>query len=149
MTTLGIANQGGQGKYLGLPEYFGRRKKDLFTLIVDRIRQKAVGWSTKFLSSAGKITMLKSVLSAIFSYTMSCFKLPASLCKRIQSALTRFWWDSKPDQKKISWVAWNKLTRSKKDGGLGFRDVECFNDSLLAKLSWRILQTPQCLLARV
>lgn len=36
---LGIANEGGVGKYLGLPEHFGRRKKDLFTSIVDRIRQ--------------------------------------------------------------------------------------------------------------
>ena len=36
---LGIAREGGVGKYLGLPEHFGRRKKDLFTSIVDKIRQ--------------------------------------------------------------------------------------------------------------
>lgn len=34
---LGIQREGGNGKYLGLPEHFGRRKKDLFTAIVDRI----------------------------------------------------------------------------------------------------------------
>lgn len=93
--------------------------------------------------------MLKSVLSAIPAYTMSCFKLPKSLIKRIQSALTRFWWDAKPGKKKMCWIAWSKLTRSKHDGGLGFRYVESFNDALLAKLSWRILTNPQCLLARV
>lgn len=37
---LGIHKEGGLGKYLGLPEHFGRRKKDLFTSIVDRIRQR-------------------------------------------------------------------------------------------------------------
>ncbi|CAA7060148.1 unnamed protein product [Microthlaspi erraticum] len=145
---LGISKTGGQGKYLGLPEHFGRRKKDLFSIIVDRIRNKSVSWSTKFLSGAGKMTMLKSVLSAMPTYTMSCFKLPQSLCKRIQSAMTRFWWDDNKGNKKICWVAY-KLTKSKRDGGLGFRDIQAFNDALLAKLSWRILMNPQCLLARI
>lgn len=87
---LGIQKEGGVGKYLGLPEHFGRKKKDLFTSIVDRIRQRASNWSTRFLSRAGKLTMLKAVLTAIPTYSMSCFQLPVSLCKRIQSTLTRF-----------------------------------------------------------
>lgn len=70
---LEITMEGGAGKYLGLPEHFGRKKKDLFTGIVDRIRQKAIGWSSKLISTAGKFVMLKSVLSAMLSHTMSCF----------------------------------------------------------------------------
>ncbi|CAA7044064.1 unnamed protein product [Microthlaspi erraticum] len=93
--------------------------------------------------------MLKSVLSAMPTYSMSCFKLPAGLYKRIQSALTRFWWDSKPGKKKMCWLSWEKLTRSKRDGGLGFRDIQSYNDAFLAKLSWRILNNPQSLLSRI
>lgn len=145
--TLGIEKEGGQGKYLGLPESFGRKQKDLFTLIVDRIQQRAAKYSTKFLSSAGKLTMLKSVLSAIPTYSMSSFKLPIGLCKRIQSALTRFWGDTKPGNQKISWISWKKMTQSKSWGGLGLLDIQSFNDALLAKLSWRILNNPTCLLA--
>ena len=98
---LGIQKIGGLGKYLGLPEMFGRKKRDIFNQIIDRIRQRSLSWSSRFLSAAGKTTMLKSVLAAMPSYTMSCFKLPGSLCKRIQSALTRFWWDSSVDKKKM------------------------------------------------
>jgi len=149
MVSLGINQEGGVGKYLGLPEHFGRRKKDLFTSIVDRIRQKALSWSNRFLSSAGKLTMLKSVLSTMPTYAMSCFQLPSSLCKRIQSSLTRFWWDSKVDKRGMCWVSWNKMTRVNQEGGLGIRDVQCYNEALLAKLSWRILKAPKSLLARV
>lgn len=146
---LGITKEGGLGKYLGLPEHFGRRKKDLFTSIVDRIRQKAISWSSSKLSRAGKLTMLKAVLSAIPTYTMSCFMLPVSLCKRIQSVLTRFWWDGADEKKKICWVAWDRLTKTKEMGGLGLRDIQTFNQALLAKLAWRLVTAPESLLARV
>ena len=146
---LGISKEGGLGKYLGLPEHFGKRKKDLFTSIVDRILQRVVSWSTKRLSKAGKLTILKAVLSAVPTYSMSCFQLPVSLCKRIQSVLTRFWWDEVEGEKKICWVAWDQLTKPKALGGLRLRDIQRFNQALLAKLAWRIITVPESLFARI
>ena len=93
--------------------------------------------------------MLKAVLAAMPTYTMSCFKLPSSLCKRIQSALTRFWWDSSMGKQKMSWIAWSKLAKTKRDGGIGFKDIPSFNDALLAKVSWRLLTKPSGLLAKI
>ena len=147
--TLGIEKEGGVGKYLGLPEHFGRRKRDLFSSIIDRIKQKARSWSNRHLSPAGKLTMLKSVLSPIPSYSMTCFKLPLSLCDRIQSALTRFWWDSPDGQRKTLWVAWSKMILPKDQGGLEIKDIECFNDAYLAKIGWRILNNPSSLMSRI
>lgn len=148
-TSIGIEKEGGMGKYLGLPESFGRRKRDIFTGLVDKIRQRSHAWSNKFLSGAGKHVMLQTVLSAFRNFSMQSFKIPKSLCKSIQSILTRFWWDSAPDKKKMAWVSWDRMATPKCVGGLGFRDLESFNDSLLAKLGWRIMNNPEALLAQV
>uniref|UniRef100_M4DVU8 Reverse transcriptase zinc-binding domain-containing protein n=1 Tax=Brassica campestris TaxID=3711 RepID=M4DVU8_BRACM len=137
------------GKYLGLPETFGRCKKDIFTGMVDKIRQRAHSWTTRFLSGAGKHVMLQSVLTALPTFSMTSFKIPISLCKRIQSILTRFWWDSSPDVHKIAWVAWNIMAQPKYLGGLGFKNFVDYNDSLLAKLGWRIMHNPDSLLTKV
>lgn len=146
---LDINNEGGAGKYLGLPEHFGRRKRGIFASLVDRIRQRAQGWTARFLSSAGKMILLKTMLAALPTYTMSCFKLPKSLCKQIHSVLTRFWWDMKPELRKMCWVSWEKLTLPKSAGGLGFREIEQFNDALLAKHAWKLLKNPSSLLGHI
>ena len=122
--TMEIYTEGGIGKYLGLLEQFGRKKRNIFASILDRIRQKSHSWRTKFLSGAGKQVMLKSVLSAMPCHAMSCFKLPLSLCKQIQSLLTRFWWDANPEKRKMCWVAWDTLVLPKYAGGLVFETLK-------------------------
>ncbi|XP_009137100.1 uncharacterized protein LOC103861146 [Brassica rapa] len=68
---LNITNEGGIGKYLGLPEHFRRKKRDIFASIVDRIRKQAQSWTSRYLSGAGKMGLLKAVLSALPTYAMS------------------------------------------------------------------------------
>lgn len=51
--------------------------------------------------------------------------------------------------KGIHWLSWKDLYVPKFMGGLGFRDLNMFNVSLLAKKCWRIWSQPNCLLARV
>ncbi|XP_048611472.1 uncharacterized mitochondrial protein AtMg00310-like [Brassica napus] len=95
------------------------------------------------------MTLLQAVLSAIPTFPMSCFQLPVSICKKIQSVLTRFWWNSNDEKKKMCWVSWEKLTNPKCMGGLGFKDIQRFNTALIAKIPWRMLNNPNCLLSRV
>lgn len=106
-------------------------------------------WYTKLLSPAGKEVLIKSVVTVLPTYSMSCFLLPVKIIKQMVAATRKFLWSSRKDRGKILWISWNKIIKSKDQGGLGIRDFKDFNIALLTKQSWRIMQNPSSLLARV
>lgn len=56
--------------------------------------------------------------------------------------LIEFFWGKADGSKGIHWLAVDKLCHSKVEGGLGFRELNAYNKSLLAKQCWRIINNP-------
>ena len=77
-------------KYLGLPALVGRAKKQSFVYIRERVWRKLQGWKEKLLSQAGREVLIKAVIQAIPTYTMSCFKLPKGLIKELETLIRKF-----------------------------------------------------------
>ncbi|KAK6156676.1 hypothetical protein DH2020_010924 [Rehmannia glutinosa] len=145
---LGFTRVDSHGKYLGLPSVIGRNKKEIFGYIKDRIWQRIQNWSKHHFYKAGKEILIKSVLQAIPSYVMSCFKFPDSVTSN-PSMIRGFWWNNSSNKKNIHWNNWKSLTRIKSEGGIGFRNFKAFNLALLTKQAWRLISNPTSLLARV
>jgi hypothetical protein len=105
--------------YLGLPALVGKSGLKEFQYIIDRVRKRISDWKVKFLSQAGKEILIKAVLQAIPTYSMSIFLLPKKLCNNLNGIMQRFWWEHKNDEKKIHWMKWEKMGCSK-SRGIGF-----------------------------
>ena len=63
-------------KYLGLPSLVGRGTKASFSYIKERVWRKLQGWEGKLLSQPGREVLIKTIVQAISTYAMGCFKLP-------------------------------------------------------------------------
>lgn len=124
---MGIGIFSSYEKYLGLPALVVQSKMKTFEGIQHRVQKKMDGWKEKFLSQAGKEILLKAVVQAIPTYSMSVFQLPKILCSSVNKMMSRFWWGGAADKKSVAWMSWEKLGGSKLKGGMGFRDLEIFN----------------------
>ncbi|XP_016177831.1 uncharacterized protein LOC107620131 [Arachis ipaensis] len=145
----GMASWEDPERYLGLPARWGRSKNKALEWIEEKILDKMQGWKEKLLNQAGKEVLIKAVIQAIPIYAMNVIKFPISFCKRIEAATARFWWSNNEKERSIHWKSWTKMTKSKKNGGLGFKGLECQNIAHLAKQAWRLLKEEDAIWARI
>nr|XP_023907209.1 uncharacterized protein LOC112018911 [Quercus suber] len=146
---LGVSATSHFEKYLGLPPFIGRVKRQSFSYIRERVWHKIQGWKAKLLSQVSYEVLIKAVLQAMPTYTMNCFKIHKNLCRNIKALFRKFWWGCYEENRKIHWMAWNKLCKPKAEGGLGLWDIENFNLALLGKQVWMLIHNINSLLYKV
>ena len=87
---LGIQATSCLGKYLGFPLRHKGAGRNQYSFIVERMIAKLSGWKTKFLSCAGRLVLVKSVMEAIPSYVMQGAALPMHVCEKIDKVSQDF-----------------------------------------------------------
>ncbi|GJU23248.1 hypothetical protein Tco_1156590 [Tanacetum coccineum] len=96
-------------------------------------------WRNKFLSLAGRLQLIRSVLSSVHIYWAFVFILPTRIVHELEQLMRGFLWRQGEIKKGKAKVAWDSICMPKHEGGLGIRRIDDFNVALMATHIWRIL----------
>jgi hypothetical protein len=125
-------------KYLGVPVSGSRLHVKGWMSLNDKILKRLDGWQSTSLSYGGKLILLNACLSCIPTYAMSMYLLPKTVVKKIDIVRKRFFWQGGANKRKYHLVKWAVITKSKKKGGLGVKNLRKMNISLLCKWWWKL-----------
>lgn len=91
---IGMRKLKHDAKYLGNPLFLKRKGFESFQFIVEKIKSKLASWKAKTLSWVGSATLIRSSLSSVPNYTMSLYRLPKLICRKIDQLSCKFWWEN-------------------------------------------------------
>eukprot|EP00253_Pinus_taeda_P030772 PITA_30772 len=135
-------------KYLGFWLKPAAYKKEDWNWLITKLEARISHWSFKWLSRAGRLTLIKPVLLAIPVYWAALTWIPKGVLEKIRRLCFRFLWAGSKENSFLPWVAWDKLARPKDWGGWGIKRFPEFSLSLAEKSGWRLI-TMETLWTRV
>ncbi|XP_074267197.1 uncharacterized protein LOC141590507 [Silene latifolia] len=125
-------------KYLGVSVSPTRLSVLDCDCLVDKVTDRIRAMGSKHLSYAGRAILIKSIFSTLHNYWSRIFILPKTVLRKIEAICREFLWHGKETRDSPSLVAWEKICRPKKQGGLGFTNLILWNVAALTKYVWWI-----------
>ncbi|XP_028078319.1 uncharacterized protein LOC114280186 [Camellia sinensis] len=105
-------------KYMGLPLGANPNRKATWKPVLDKVRNKLAGWKIKLLSFAERLTLIKTVTSALPMYYLSLFRKPERVARELEKLQASFLCGGSKTKRLIHLVRWDELTKTVKQGGL-------------------------------
>ena len=84
------------GKYLRMPFLTKWKSSLAFQPLLEKIHTRIRAWQPKLLSQAGRLTLIKFVLSPLTYYQMQTIVLPWSITSNIDKSIRGFLWGDTP-----------------------------------------------------
>lgn len=129
-------------RYLGVP--LNSRKLSLVNCepLIHQIKTKFSSWSVKTLSFSGRLLLIKMVISGITTFWCSAFILPKACIERINSLCGQFLWKGSLEGNSTARVSWETVVLTKRQGGLGVKDLRTWNKACTLRLIWLLFFRP-------
>ncbi|KAL2224157.1 UNVERIFIED_CONTAM: putative mitochondrial protein [Sesamum indicum] len=119
-------------RYLGLPLLSSRLSISDCQPLLSKIDAHITGWEGISLSYAGRVQIIKSVLSTLSLYWASAFILPKAVIKEVEKRLRTFLWKG-TSMTGYAKLAWKDVCKPVEEGGLGIKDIGILNRALMTK----------------
>ena len=132
-------------KYLGMPLTTKALTKLEYEPLIDKVRGRMLSWRNKYLSYAGRLQLIRSVITSIINFWSQAFILPKGCLDTIESMCSAFLWSGSPTQTHKAKVAWEDLCCPKEEGGLGIRKLRDSSKVFALSLIWRIFSNSSSL----
>lgn len=126
------------GKYLGIPLLGRAPKRQDFHYLIEKVNHKLSGWKATHLSFAGRVTLARSVIQAMPTYTMMTNPIPKVCLREIEKIQRSFIWGDSNEGRRLHMIKWDTLTLPKVNGGLGLRRLTDMNKACIMKLAWNL-----------
>lgn len=142
-TIFHVASVDSNTKHLGHPLFVTNRTKIfVYQFIVDKFKAKLTNLKANKLSHAGRLTLIKTVFASLPVYYMATTLLPKKIIAKLTSIIRIFWWTGVregQDKKPLCLKSWSDICKPVQDGGLGIRDIQMANRSLILNAAWRLV----------
>lgn len=123
--------------YLRIPLADRRLPRRAYLDLLNKLNKRLAGWAACFLSIAGRLVLLNSILSSLPVYYMSVLNMPQWVLDHIDKIRRPFLWHGAGDQTKgYNLAKWELFCQPKLAKGLGVLDLRAFNKALLLKWYW-------------
>ncbi|XP_059629623.1 uncharacterized protein LOC132272506 [Cornus florida] len=136
ISLLGIEASSLPVKYLGVPLISTCLKSSHCSLLIEKITKRVSHWSSRSLSYAGRLQLIKAVLVSTQIYWSSIFILPKAVINELNKILRSFLWTGPEMRSTGAKVSWGKVCRPKEDGGLGIPNLELANKAGIMRFIW-------------
>jgi len=122
-------------RYLGIPLASSKLKLCHYEPLLAKIADCIIAWRAVTLSYAGRLELIRTVLQGVICFWLNILPVPAGVIEHIYRFCRRFLWNSSN-----CLVAWKDICCPKVEGGLGLKDLKCWNSCFLIKTLWDIHQ---------
>eukprot|EP00253_Pinus_taeda_P019066 PITA_19066 len=127
-------------KYLGIPIFRSTPRVSHWTPLLDKLKLRIHAWGASWLNTAGKIILIKSVLSSMPLFQHSILLAPKTFLSKMDGLLRRFLWEGgKNNERRLHLVNWDTIKKPLIEGGLQMRDLAAQNLALGSKILWSIV----------
>jgi len=113
------------------------RRQD-YQPLIDKVNSRFTSWTSRHLSFAGRLQLLKSVIFSSINFWTSVFLLPNQCLRKLEQMYNAFLWKGAPNSARGAKLSWEIVCSSKVCGGLGLRDLVAWNKVLALKLIWML-----------